>query len=451
MAAPSQTSPSHASEKDAAASVKPAPEEVETTLKTAPIDELTYESTESSDAYLLAKSLLNDGDFDNAMETIGTAMGIITSQLPPDMAAVHEALAPLYYLYGTTLLYSMEESDDSLQAPTTAEDEADDSQIAWENLETARIILESMKETTKLTEKRQLDLAQIHLRLGDLQRTNGRYPEAVQDYMTCLEIRVPLLGHYHRKVADTHYNLGLLFMLLASEGDKQQQQKTPDSTSAAAAAAPTGDEDPQQPLISPELREEYRHKALTHYLAGGKSFAGQIAFLCGTSPEEITADGDPSGTEAAGGKTTGMDEAELRATAMSATLKAIRARVAKLHAPAGDDGESTIHDLKEILDEIQETMDEADSAKQAIGEVSEMKVQAQAAAEGDGEVVNALDGSTTTIGFAAPSAAVVPAAAQPTMMVARKKKKRDPEAKDSKMSATSAEDDSAAKRQKTVE
>ena len=73
------------------------------------------------------------GDFDNAMKTIGTAMGILTSQLTDSSDAVHPALAPLYYLYGTTLLYTIEESTDNLQSPDQGgdgDDDADDTQIA---------------------------------------------------------------------------------------------------------------------------------------------------------------------------------------------------------------------------------------------------------------------------------------------------------------------------------
>ena len=287
------------------------------------------------------------------------------------------------------------------------------------------MILDKMENRN---DKLNLDLAQIHLRLGDLQRANGRYHDSVSDYRNCLELRQTILGPYDRKVADTQYSLGLVCMMLAAEGDAQQQQQQ----------QPSGGSGGEAPLmISPELREEYRTKALTHYLEAAKSFAGQIAFMSGTNPEEIVADVDVADDQKLlPGKTTGMDEADLKVTAISSTLAAIRARV----APLGADGDESIFDLKEILDEIQETIDEAESAKQAIGEVAEIKHKAVAAAEGDGEVVN-VDGSTTTIGFGAPVAAAPVAAAAP-MMVVRKKNKRNDE--DSKMPA-----DDAAKKPKT--
>ena len=76
-----------------------------------------------------------------------------------------------------------------------------DIQIAWENLESARSIVEKM--STADTELR-LDLAQIHVRLGDLQRINGNYEESVADYGTCLAIGRELLGESDRRVADFH-------------------------------------------------------------------------------------------------------------------------------------------------------------------------------------------------------------------------------------------------------
>ncbi|KAI2509617.1 hypothetical protein MHU86_4736 [Fragilaria crotonensis] len=490
MAAPSQTSPNQASKPNSDhapddGSLKPPPcppeahseDNAQSQLPQSPLETQptpTYESTEASDTYLLAKSLMQAGDFDSALETIGMAMGEVTSQLAArdgideEDAAIHPALAPLYYLYGTTLLYTIEESSDTLQAPDPLtnndndnEDEdgdnngADDTQIAWENLETARMIISTkMIHTTdmansdnddnKNNNKLKLDLAQIHLRLGDLQRANGRYQDSVTDYLSCLALRLPLLGPYDRKVADTQYNLGLVYMLLAAEGDRQQPQPQYPSSH---------DPENEQPIvISPKLREEYRAKALVHYLGAAKAFAGQIAFLTGRDPDEIV---NISSTELSG-KTTGMDPQELNATAMSATLAAIRTRVAQqlgsVDVVGGDyQTMETIQELKEILDEIQETMDEAESAKVAIEQVSELKLKAQAAAEGDGgEVIN-MDGSTTTIGFGTSNASVAAAAVltistqvdasaaagggggQP-MMVVRKKKKRDDE--DSKLPAT---------------
>jgi tetratricopeptide (TPR) repeat protein len=364
------------------------------------VREFNYEETEKSEAYTTAKSLMQEGEFDKSMEKIGAEIGILTAHLETRGevdAALHPCLAPLYYLYGTTLLYSIEESSENLQA-VDGDEEADDTQIAWENLETARMILGKMEKSNK----HQLDLAQVHLRLGDLQRANGRYLESVSDYRACLESRLPLLGPYDRKVADTYYNLGLVYLLLAAEGDRHASPNAMDIDETEAV------------IISPEMREECRYNGLKHYLEAAKAFSGQIAILSGQNPDEIIGINLSQTME---GKTTGMSPGELEASEMIETLKAIRARIASM-----GEGDDVVDEYKEILDEIQETMNEAESSKDAMVEVSEIKHKAQAAAESGGEVMN-IDGSVTTTGFG--STIVDPSVVLPLnpMMVVRKKVK----------------------------
>jgi tetratricopeptide (TPR) repeat protein len=453
MAAPSQSSPNQASQSTNAESTESAAPVVEQPVQAplkdppfaslkdpyppvaalkdppppAPSPQLTYTGTQTSDSYLLAKHLLKEGDFDNALETIGMALETTASRLPEDADAdVHEAMAPLYYLYGTTLLYSMEESSDVQTGGMTMnpdnqgegeeeeEEQPEDSQIAWENLEAARHILNHMVSTNDSQDLR-LDLAQVQLRLGDLQRGNGAYPGAIADYTSCLEIRQPILGMYSRKVAEVYHLLGTVYMALASEGDKQSSEE--------------GGED----TMTPEQIEENRSLSIQNYVACGKSFAGQIAFLCGADPEVITLD---ASEEEQGGKTTGMDAAELAMNASSRTIRAIRERVKDLHA-SGEEDEETVHEFKEMLDEIQETIDEAEISKEGIKEVSEMKAKAKADVAALDGIANA-DGSTTTIGFVNPMveataiAQTVATSAQPMMVVKKKEKRKE---QDSKMPA----------------
>ncbi|EJK61074.1 hypothetical protein THAOC_18490 [Thalassiosira oceanica] len=207
---------------------------------------------------------------------------------PP--SELHESLGPLYYLYGTTLLYSVEESDAMMAAgapavgaqrrpdggeegepeegeggepssePADVEvgqeeegegeaeapaDPAEDLQIAWENLETARNILSRLVATFRGGEEEGsetksgkscgdekaddevsalavnggapytpderssllLDLAQVHTRLGDLQRSNSAMLPCVADYAAALTLRTEVLGEYDRRVADSHFSL----------------------------------------------------------------------------------------------------------------------------------------------------------------------------------------------------------------------------------------------------
>ena len=377
----------------------PATNATESFINVADQPDLTYAGTETSDAYLIAKSLLNDGAFDEAMEIIGSAMASTLSRLPEESGTLHECMAPFYYLYGTTLLYSIEESTSLGPQSETDEVDADDLQISWENLETSRHIIAKMCEAVPNDDKLTLDLAQIHLRLGDVQKANDQTEEALEDYRRALELRQPLVGMYNRKVADLYLLSAMVYMTMASaEG------------------------------VSEELKGDYTIHALDHYLACGKSFAGQIAFTCGHDPEVVTKDAE---TFILGvGKSSGMTEKELRINHMSLTMKSFRERV----APMGLDN-AQVQDWKEILTEIQETIDEAEKAGLAMTEVTEMKIQAKAAVDGEGEIHNG-DGSTTTIGFGGSAAAAASASAvnldvvqtsgdNKSMMVVRKKKKID--------------------------
>eukprot|EP00957_Ditylum_brightwellii_P040956 3101045-Ditylum_brightwellii.AAC.1 len=138
----------------------------------------------------------------------------MTLSLLPEPDDLHESIAPLYYLNGTTILYSVEESegDESAvmvgqvadagdagdvgdqhqqqqQQQESAMATAEDLQISWENLESARSILVRITTSSDFApsaspegKEKALDLAQVHHRLGDLQRANGNYAEAMQDY-----------------------------------------------------------------------------------------------------------------------------------------------------------------------------------------------------------------------------------------------------------------------------
>lgn len=164
----------------------------------------SYKRSETCESYVLAKQLLNNDNFEEALTIIEEELIKTTAEirLGPGLAygaeleteiELHEALAPLHYLYGTTLLYSLEEAkgdgnammtEAATKASTTAtpattdvspdptnpwahltgpsesgevsavasnhassEDAAataEDIQIAWENLEAARTIVEKM-------------------------------------------------------------------------------------------------------------------------------------------------------------------------------------------------------------------------------------------------------------------------------------------------------------------
>ena len=247
---------------------------------------LSYENSECSDHYLLAKQLLNEGDFEQALSAIEQAIEETKAtliSLGVENADLHESIAPFHYMYGTTLLYSIEESTDTqvtVDAAQQTEQEqqeqqptdntADDMMICWENLEVARNIVQEMLTSDSIHQtlkaKLQLDLAQILLREGDLQRMNGRYTDAIQDYQACLHLRKLLLPEFDRKVADAHYNLGLSYLGHSSELQKLLQETNDNA-------------DPSIQSVS----VDHCQKGVESFVECGKCVSGNDAGLCRAS------------------------------------------------------------------------------------------------------------------------------------------------------------------------
>jgi tetratricopeptide (TPR) repeat protein len=394
--------------------------------------EPSYDDSEQSGNYVLAKNFLNDGDFEQALTTIeegieGTKSILLAANEDKvdteDYISLHESLAPFHYLYGTTLLYSIEESNDTNMTTSgggeadpddenaDAEEAADDMQIAWENLETARTILENMM-TSSDSDKLKLDLAQVLLREGDLQRLNGRYETAINDYQSCLVLREgnPLLGPYDRKIADVHYNLGLNYMMLVADAKGATEESTDAPKSEKTLA-------------------ELRSKSFHHYLACSKTLCGQIAFLCNVDSDEFLkkAEQDIPNFKSTGEDDDAMDHPKI----VSMKLQAFRKHVLALQTPS--EHLDIVSTLSELLDEIQETIDESENSEKGVQQVSDMKAEisaAVAAEPGDSEDEGAATGATTTVGFGSAAAAASTVTANPVMAV-RKKNKRP--AEDAKM------------------
>mmetsp|Transcript_23039 Transcript_23039/g.54431 ORF Transcript_23039/g.54431 Transcript_23039/m.54431 type:complete len:602 (+) Transcript_23039:70-1875(+) len=538
-------------------------------------DPLTYRASETSESYFVAKQLLNSDDFEGALNVIEDALHMTTKEIRGSLGLtdtddntdigsdleteiqMHEALGPLHYLYGTTLLYSLEEAKDDgndngammmtaegAHASTTvtatpdtaipaagaaaapvapdsdnpwahlgasatdkdspsnavaAEADLEDIHIAWENLEAARAIVEKilLRATTAtggdvLSEhyvaKLQLDLAQIHLREGDLQRINGNYTSAVGDYSTCLQT---LLRHNNtrdednnvrdldRKIADTQYNLGLTY--LTSSSDLQKEVAGADNTNTDATTNPKEKEEAAQHRRKATiLATEHCRKGIQQHFDCARTFCKILAKLCGVDPDTILSPASESGTHddatgdakkpPAGPKTTGLeDEGDGRTAAAGAhteaskTLSAWRTTVAAL-VLSRKPGDSALNILQ-VLDEIQETIDEAERSQEAVFQAATIRVRAQRAAAGE-ETVDNPDGSTTTIGFGPGASSVTASAtavsgsaepaiadAKPVMMVKKKKKRKTAESSsardDGRESEKASEDGEAAKRAKT--
>ena len=289
------------------------------------------------------------------------------------------------------------------------------------------------------------------------------------DYSSCLEI---LLRHnntkdehdnlrdLNRKIADTQFNLGLTYLTNSSDLQKEVAGANPNASENPneASAATTADQREKAAILA----REHCEKGIQQHADCARTFCGIVARLCGVDPETIlklsesAIDAETAASAkkpAAGFKTTGLDDenedkkAASSATAdASQTLNVWRMALAKMivsSSPSDPQDSLRVSDILQVLDEIQETIDEAERSQEGVLQAAEIRVKAQQAAaamDGDsGAAVANPDGSTTTIGFGQAAASVAatstvnatPAASKPAaaadakpMMVVKKKKKR---------------------------
>jgi hypothetical protein len=433
-------------------------------------------------------------------------------------------MAPYYYLYGTTLLYKVEERElngpgdgggvvvsgaatASSSAPSSSssaaafggdgsedeegefegedndgteeeqgyadeEDKVEDLQIAWEFLESARGVLQAMilsaglggghGERNSTVDKYRADLAQVRKREGDLNRANGLNRDALVDFRAALGYleNNASVGPYDRRVADLHYNLGLLYTLeaaAAASSDASASSAAPSADAAMAAMLKMAGVDvpvpppTSAPTMSPRQRAAMRNRGVHHFWECSKSLAGSLACLCGvddphTFLEEsvrgvanlkstVDDDVEPAkGTGFAKEEDFDSDEdhpAEHPAIA-SRKLAKLRSDLSQLYAAGasassagGGDSEADrerddmIAELTQLLEEIQETIDEVERSEEGVQKVTEMKGEITAAVAA-AAAASAANGD----GFGSAAAAASTAAAQPLMAV-KKKSKRD--------------------------
>lgn len=95
----------------------------------------------------------------------------------------------------------------------------DELQVAWEYLETARLISEielsavpnNSKEKAQVSEA----LGCIFMRMGDLLVMRGQITEGISEYKKALEIRQSDPQQYNRNIAETYCSLGMAYMSIA--------------------------------------------------------------------------------------------------------------------------------------------------------------------------------------------------------------------------------------------
>lgn len=98
---------------------------------------------------------------------------------------------------------NVEDEGQTLQDIELAE-ETDDLELAWENLDMARLILAEQQDTAS-----KLMLADVHLVLGDVSLESENFDQAVLDFEQAVQIKNSMLDASHRERAEAHYKLAL--------------------------------------------------------------------------------------------------------------------------------------------------------------------------------------------------------------------------------------------------
>eukprot|EP00033_Pygsuia_biforma_P005342 GCRY01005888.1.p1 GENE.GCRY01005888.1~~GCRY01005888.1.p1 ORF type:complete len:391 (-),score=109.71 GCRY01005888.1:169-1341(-) len=208
---------------------------------------------EANKLYLEARRAFAMNQFDEAADKFSDALNLRVESYGEDSVEVAET----YFQYGQTLYMKVradmnqsdfldstenkEENETTLSGFTKEEIENDpilreddceeedekdlmneDLEIAWEVLELARVIYS--RETG---EQYKLPLALVLRRLGDLAFETGNNDGALNDYLSCLEIREKFCAPTDLSIAETHQVAGYVLM---------DQKKLDDAESHVRAA-----------------------------------------------------------------------------------------------------------------------------------------------------------------------------------------------------------------------
>nr|XP_026487161.1 protein HGV2 [Vanessa tameamea] len=105
-----------------------------------------------------------------------------------------------------------DQNDESV-ANLDNEEDVDNLQLAWEMLELSRSILQKRGSASRA------QLADAHLALGEVALESETYDKAVLDMVSCLEIQKELYRSDDRRIAETHYQIGLANSLASNFED----------------------------------------------------------------------------------------------------------------------------------------------------------------------------------------------------------------------------------------
>lgn len=105
-----------------------------------------------------------------------------------------------------------EEENDEGEAGNTADE---DFETAWDILDVARLIFEKGEDI-----KSKLNLADVHLCLGDVSLETEKFNEALSDYEKAIEIKQSVLEDDNRELAEAHYKYALALEFSTEKADQ---------------------------------------------------------------------------------------------------------------------------------------------------------------------------------------------------------------------------------------
>lgn len=123
---------------------------------------------------------------------------------------------------------SEEPSSSNVDAKKSGDEEMEDAdeipnmQLAWEMLELAKILFLKREKS----EDNSLMVAQCHLKLGELGLEVENYSQSIGDFLECLLLQKEVLSNTDRKLAETHYNLGLAYTFAKQYDNAIEHYKT---------------------------------------------------------------------------------------------------------------------------------------------------------------------------------------------------------------------------------
>lgn len=163
------------------------------------------------------------------------------------------------------------------------EEEQDELQLAWECLETARVIL------SKDVEKNAEFLAKVHYRLGDHSMETDNFHTAEEDYRKSLELFTKASKSISREAASVQYSLALSHMFREdAEGSLREFEKTIATFEALIENSSEKNETEELSSILNELKD--RCKAINEAAEESQETSAEIkALVAGTMKDVLRA------------------------------------------------------------------------------------------------------------------------------------------------------------------